>query len=527
MPGDTTTNNDSRLGLVIAGLMLATALPAFDLLILATAAKDVIDDIGGNVAWMFISFQITLIASMPLYGKLGDIYGRKRIFQVSIVLFVIASVLCGLVTTGTQMVITRALQGAAGGGITGQTQAVLADIVPPRERGRVAWVGPTVWVVAGMAGPFIGGFFVDHLSWRWIFFINAPLGIVAIGFIGVGFKVVPTLVARSVDYLGALLMVASVSLLSFVASTAGDLYDWGSPMIIGATVVGVVSGWAFVRQEQRAPEPLFPLHLASNRIIRVCAGTTFFIGAGNFGIAIFLPLFRQIVTDSSATRAGLTVMPVSVGIVISTTIVGKIVTRTGKYRWYPLLGSVIFTIGIYLLSILHADTPEWQFFASTFIIGIGSGTASPIIMLAMQNAVRHEDVGVVSSLAMFTRTGGQVFGPALGGSLLIARFGTYIHRSVDPATYASLGLGGLRPESGPIEALPEPVRQQAVLAFSDAVNDSFRLAAMFALFGVLVAMLMRSVPLRASVASETGERSGVDGLAIDPVDDVVEGIDHR
>jgi EmrB/QacA subfamily drug resistance transporter len=493
---------ESSLHVVIVGLMLAMSLPAFDLLILATASRAISEDIGGNVAWMFISFQITLVASMPLYGKLGDIYGRKRTFQLSIVLFVLASAGCGLVTSSTQLIIGRALQGAAGGGITGQTQAVLADIVPPRERGRVAWVAPTVWVVAGMSGPFLGGFFVDQLSWRWIFFVNIPLGLLAFTCIGYGFRAVTAKVQRSVDYLGALLIVAAVSLLSFVASAGGDLYDWTSPIIVLLGGIGLACSWLFVLQERRAPEPLFPLHLARDRMIRVCVGTTFCIGAANFGIAIFLPLFQQIVNGASATRAGLTVLPTSVGIVVSTTIVGKVVTRTGKYRWYPVVGVSIFTVGIYLLSILERGTPDWQVYASTFVVGLGSGTASPIIMIAMQNSVRHEDLGVVSSLAMFSRTIGQVFGPALGSSLLIARFGSYVRRAVDPVAYDSLGLHELRPESKPIGALAEPVHSQAVDAFRHAVNDSFRLATVFAVLGVLIAVFMRSSPLRGSVRTE-------------------------
>ena len=500
--GGEASAHESNLNVVIVGLMLAMSLPAFDLLILATAAKAVNEDIGGNVAWMFISFQITLVASMPLYGKLGDIYGRKRTFQISVVLFVLASVLCGLVTSSAQLIIARGLQGAAGGGITGQTQAVLADIVPPRERGRVAWVAPTVWVVAGMSGPFIGGFFVDYLSWRWIFFINAPLGGLAFFCIGYGFRAARTTIARSIDYAGAIFIVAAVSLLSFVASAGGDLYPWTSPFLLACALAGALFSWLFVWQERRAPEPLFPMHLAGNRIIRVCVGTTFCIGAANFGIAIFLPLFQQIVNGASATKAGLTVLPTSVGIVISTTIVGKLVSRTGKYRWYPLLGVTVFSGGIYLLSILGRGSPDWQVYGSTFVVGLGSGVASPIIMIAMQNAVRHEELGVVSSLAMFSRTIGQVFGPALGSSLLIARFGTYFRRETDPDTYRSLGLSEVRPESKPIGALAEPIRSHAIDAFRHAVNDSFRLATVFALLGIVIACFMRSAPLRSSVVTE-------------------------
>jgi EmrB/QacA subfamily drug resistance transporter len=485
--------------MVFAGLMLATALPAFDLLILATAGKAVLDDLGGELIWMFIAYHITMVASMPLYGKLGDLYGRKRTFQIAIVLFVVASMVAGLAVNPAMLIIGRALQGLAGGGISGQSQAVIADIVSPRERGRYAWITPTVYAVASMAGPFLGGFFVDYLSWRWIFFVNLPAGAVAFVLIGVAFNVPVARVEHRLDILGATLLVGAVTLLSFVASTAGESYSWTSPVVVAAGGFGALLAVLLVMQETRVAEPIFPLYLLRDRIVAVCTGTTFFLGAANFGMAVFLPIFLQVVNGVSATRAGLALMPVSIGITISSLIVGRTVSRTGRYRWYPLLGVVVFGVGIYMLSTIGVDTPQSSVWLYTFITGVGSGIATPVIMIAMQNAVAYENLGVVSSLGMFGRMLGQIFGPAFGATLMAVRFETYLDQLVADGARGSLDGRHLRTETSSIEELPEPVRSQVVDAFGRAVNDTFRLATAFCVAAGVVALFMRARPLRDSV----------------------------
>ncbi|HEV8296470.1 MAG TPA: DHA2 family efflux MFS transporter permease subunit [Acidimicrobiales bacterium] len=485
--------------LVFGGLMLALTLPAFDLLILSTAGKDIVDDIGGEIIWMFIAYQITLVATMPLYGKLGDLYGRKRTFQAAIVLFVLASMIAGVATTPLTLVIGRALQGIAGGGIIGQAQAVLADIVPPRERGRVAWVSPTVWSVASMIGPFIGGFFVDHLTWRWVFFINGPAGLLAFVLIGVAFNVPSARVNHRLDLLGALLMVGAVALLSFAVSTGGESYAWTSPVIMLSLILGAVLSVLFFVQEQRALEPVFPFHLLRDRIVAVCTANAFCIGAANFGVAVFLPLFLRVVVGVSATEAGLSLLPMSLAITLASTVVGRRITRTGRYRWYPIVGTTLFAAGIYLLATLDQNSTRLDVWTFTAIAGFGSGIASPVLMLAMQNAVGHEDVGVVSSLAMFSRTIGQVFGPAIGGTLMAARFEQHVRRFVDRDTFETLDTKQLRTETKTIDDLAEPVRGQVVHAFRIAVNDAFRFAALVSALGIVIAAFMRTRPLRQTI----------------------------
>ncbi|MEO8691869.1 MAG: MDR family MFS transporter [Acidimicrobiales bacterium] len=487
--------------LVIAGLMLALTLPSLDLLVVATAGKAIADDIGklSQLSWLFISYQLTLVAFMPLFGKLGDIYGRKRTIQASIVMFVAASMFTGLATNFPMLVLGRALQGMAGGGISGLSQAVIADIVPPRHRGRYAWITPTVFTIVSMLGPLMGGLFVDHFSWRWIFFVNVPLGIVAFFFIAVAFQVPTNRVRHHVDVVGALLLVVAVSAIVFAASTAGDQFEWTSPIIIGMTVGGLAVGAIFVRYETRQSEPVFPLTLLRDPLVRACTATTFFIGSANFGLAIFLPLFLQVVTGTSATRAGFALFPTSIGIIISSAIVGRQISKNGRYRWYPVLGMIVFSGAIFQISLLNRSSPEWHAWAATFVAGVGSGIASPVLMVAVQNSVRYDDVGVASSLTMFCRTMGQVIGPSFATTLWVTRFDSNVRRLVPPDTLAGLDVEELRNNSKTIRALAEPTHTQVVESLRLGINDAFRFAAALSAVGIITALFMKSRPLRGTI----------------------------
>lgn len=490
--------------LVICGLMLALVLPAFDLLIVATAGKDIANDLGNlsQVSWMFIAYQITLVASMPLFGKLGDLYGRKVCLQSAIVLFVASSLVAGFAVTYPMLIVGRAMQGVGGGGIVGLTQAVIADLVPPRERGRYAWVTPTVWTVSSMLGPLIGGFFVDNLTWRWIFFINGPAGLLAFVVLGASFHVPVQRRGHQLDVTGAVLLVVWVSALAFAVSSGGESLAWSSPWVVGGIALGVVLALVFVRHELRVREPVFPLRLFANPIVSICTLSTFFIGAANFGLAVFLPLFLQVVAGRSATSAGLALMPISIGITVSSTVVGRLVTATGKYRFYPVVGCAIFGVGMVLVSRLGAHTPTPQVWLATFLCGFGSGAASPIFVLATQNAVSHSDVGVASSLALFSRTIGQVFGPAVAGLLWVSQFESNLHRLADSGALAGYDVDKLRTDAKLIGSLDEPLHGQVVEALRSAISNAFVLASVFALGAVVTAAFMRSAPLRERIHDE-------------------------
>jgi EmrB/QacA subfamily drug resistance transporter len=436
---------------------------------------------------------------MPLFGKLGDIYGRKRTIQGAIVFFVAASVLTGFATNFPLLVLGRALQGIGGGGISGLSQAVIADIVPPRHRGRYAWITPSVFTIVSLLGPLMGGLFVDHLSWRWIFFVNVPLGAVAWLMIAIAFQVPTDRVRHRIDLFGALLLVVAVSAIVFAASTAGDQFEWTSPWVLGSAAGGVVVGVLFVLYETHHPEPVFPLGLLRDPLVRACTATNFFIGSANFGLAIFLPLFLQVVTGLSATRAGFALLPTSLGIIASSGIVGRLISRNGRYRWYPLLGMVIFSYSIFSISLFERTTPEWQVWVVTFFVGVGSGTATPVLMVAVQNAVSYDRVGVASSLTMFCRTMGQVIGPSFATTLWIARFDHNVHRLVPADTLAQLDVEDLRNNSETIRDLAEPTHSQVVDALRFGINDAFRFAAIVSALGIITSLFMRSRPLRGTI----------------------------
>jgi predicted MFS family arabinose efflux permease len=285
----------------------------------------------------------------------------------------------------------------------------------------------------------------------------------------------------------------------FAASTAGDQFEWTSPVVLGMTAGGLAVGALFVLYETRQSEPVFPLSLLRDPLVRVCTATTFFIGSANFGLAIFLPLFMQVVTGTSATRAGFVLFPTSIGIIISSAIVGRQISKNGRYRWYPLIGMIIFSGAIFQISLLSRSSPEWHAWVATFLAGVGSGTASPVLMVAVQNSVRYEDVGVASSLTMFCRTMGQVIGPSFATTLWITRFDANVHRLVPPDTLAGLDVEELRSNSKTIRALAEPTHTQVVESLRLGINDAFRFAAALSAVGIITSLFMKSRPLRGTI----------------------------
>lgn len=474
------------------------ALPALDLMALGAAAPEVAGDLGrlDQVAWLFVSYQLALVVSVPLYGKLGDIRGRRVVFLSSITVFTVSSLLAGLAWSFPVLVAARVAQGLGGGGIISQTHAVIADLVPPRERGRYSWLTPTVWTIASFMGPVFGGALAEHASWRWIFFLNLPFGLLSVLFVRDAFPNRRAVDVRSFDLPGAVLLVVSYGALVFSVSLAGDVFEWSHPLILSGLVGGAVLLGAFVAHELRSPDPVMLLRLLRIPVVRASAATTFLIGTVNFMAVAFLPLMLQVVTGIGSTQAGLAILPTTFGIAVTSTVVGRLVVRTGHYRFWPVIGSAVFASGYVVLSSVGPDPQTAVVWLGTGLLGIGMGAGSPVFMLSMQNAVPHRDVGVVSAMAMFSRNTGQAFGTALAGAFFVARLTHHLDRLVPTERLAGIEARDLRGDIDVIRALEPDLEALVTDAFRLAVTDVFRVGAVGAALSFLAALAIPQVRLR-------------------------------
>lgn len=478
------------------------ALPALDLMALGAAAPEVADDLGrlDQVAWLFVSYHLALVVSVPLYGKLGDLRGRRVVFMSSVTAFTLASLLAGIAWSFPVLVIARVAQGLGGGGIISQTHAVIADLVPARERGRYSWVTPTVWTIASFLGPVFGGALAEHASWRWIFLLNLPFGVLSMWFVRDAFPAMrPSFERRTFDMPGAVLLVVSYGALVFSVSVAGDLFQWRDPIVVIGLLGGAALLVAFVAQELRSSDPVMPLAMLRIAVVRSSAATTFLIGAVNFMTVAFLPLMLQVVLGIGSTQAGLAILPTTLGLAVVSTIVGRIIARTGHYRIFPALGCAVFSAGYFVLAGLGPDPRLPVVWLGSALLGVGMGAGSPVFMLAMQNAVPHRDVGVVSAMAMFARNSGQVFGVALAGTFFTARLSHHLGRLVPSDRLAGVSVDDLRSDIDTIRALEPDLEALAADAFRLAATDVFTIAAWGAVLATLVAITIPQIPLRETI----------------------------
>ena len=391
--------------IVVAGLMVGLSLAALDGTIVATALPTIVGDLGGlgQLSWVVTSYLLASTAATPLFGRLSDLYGRRRLFQVAIVIFIVGSMLAGFSQTMLQLILARGVQGVGGGGVMAMCFAIIGDVIPARERGRYMGFFTATFAAASVAGPLLGGFFVDNLTWRWIFYINLPLGLVALVVTSSVLRRVPfQRQEHRVDFLGAALMVAAVTSTMLVAVWGGAEYAWGSPMIIGLAAAAVILTVAFVFRERRVEEPILPLRLFRNPIAAVCFVISFLLGAVMFAATSFLPLFLQIVTGASATNSGLLIVPLMGGLTISSIITGRRITTTGRYRVYPIIGTALCTIGVVLLSRMGTDTTRLYSSVSMTIVGYGVGMTMPDAVTGRAErgqrarpGCRHVDHGVL------------------------------------------------------------------------------------------------------------------------------------
>jgi EmrB/QacA subfamily drug resistance transporter len=487
-----------QIMVILTGLMTGMLLAALDQTIVSTALPTIVGDLGGlqHLSWVVTAYLLASTASTPLYGKISDLYGRKPMFRFAIIVFLIGSLMSGVSTQMWQLIAARGVQGLGAGGLMSLAFAIIGDVIPPRQRGRYQGYFGAVFAVSSVAGPVLGGWFVDHLSWHWIFFINIPLGLVALlvtdrslhGLVHVRRE-------HNIDYLGSLLLVAGVSTLLLGLVNGGDS-SWTSAQTLALLGGGLVLSVIFVFWEERAAEPILPLRLFHNRIFSVSSGIGFAIGFAMFGAIVFLPLYLQIVRGVSPTQSGLELLPLMVGLLCASIFSGRRITTTGRYKRFPIAGTAITAVGLGLLSTLGSATPYWRTALFMLTLGAGIGLVMQVIVLSMQNSVDPRDMGVATASGVFFRSMGGTFGTAIFGTVLANRLASELATRLPAAALHGVNPGELTGSPQVIAALPAAVRGPVISSFVSALSTVFESAVPVVLLAFVLAWFLQEIKLR-------------------------------
>ncbi|WP_406095654.1 MDR family MFS transporter [Streptomyces sp. NBC_01013] len=480
---------------VVLALMIAMLLAMLDNLIVGTAMPTIVGDLGGleHLSWVVTAYTLATAASTPIWGKLGDMYGRKGIFLTSIVIFLVGSVLSGMSQDMGQLIGFRAVQGLGAGGLMVGVMAIIGDLVPPRERGKYQGMMAGVMAIAMIGGPLVGGTITDHLGWRWSFYINLPLGAVALAMITIVLHLPRRERTKAkVDYLGAGLLTVGITAIVLVTTWGGSEYDWNSAVIMELIAIGVAALAGFLFVETKAAEPIIPLHIFRNANFTLMSVVGFMAGFVMFGAVLFLPLFQQSVQGASATNSGLLLLPMLLAMMVVSLIAGRVTTSSGRYKIFPIMGSILMVTGLFLLSRMDTDTTRFTSGIYMAVLGAGMGFLMQITMLVAQNSVELKDMGVASSSTTLFRTLGSSFGVAIMGALFTGR----VNDEMAARGGAGATTHGAQLDAASLAKLPVPVREAYEYAVASGTHIAFLVGGSVGLIAVVASLFVKEVPLR-------------------------------